>query len=100
MGGSELFRLYRVPDAVDAQVHLAMERIWSRTFPYLDGTGFGWAFPGRITGRAWKPLSFDDRVHDCMPVEAYWASARRESRSRCVSMCRASSSSVPSTVAA
>ena len=34
VGGSELFRLYRVPDAVDAQVHLAMERIWSRTFPY------------------------------------------------------------------
>ena len=34
VGGSELFRLYRVPDAEDAQVHLAAERIWSRTFPY------------------------------------------------------------------
>ncbi len=34
VGGSELFRLYRVPDAEDAQVHLATERIWSRTFPY------------------------------------------------------------------
>ena len=34
VGGSELFRLYRVPDAEDAQVQLAAERVWSRTFPY------------------------------------------------------------------
>lgn len=34
VGGSELFRLYRVPDAEDAQVQLAAERVWSRTFSY------------------------------------------------------------------
>ena len=34
VGGSELFRLYRVPDADDAQVQLASERVWSRTFQY------------------------------------------------------------------
>ena len=34
VGGSELFRLYRVPDAGDAQVQLASERVWSRTFRY------------------------------------------------------------------
>ncbi|MYH56801.1 MAG: threonine-phosphate decarboxylase [Boseongicola sp. SB0675_bin_26] len=34
VGGTELFRLYRVPDAGDAQLQLASERVWSRTFPY------------------------------------------------------------------
>lgn len=34
VGGSELFRLYRVTDADDAQVQLASARVWSRTFPY------------------------------------------------------------------
>ena len=34
VGGIELFRLYRVPDADDAQVQLASERVWSRKFPY------------------------------------------------------------------
>ncbi|MFV0299253.1 MAG: threonine-phosphate decarboxylase CobD [Hyphomicrobiaceae bacterium] len=33
-GGTELFRLYRTPDALAAQDHLARARIWSRVFPW------------------------------------------------------------------
>ncbi|WP_095588546.1 threonine-phosphate decarboxylase CobD [Actibacterium ureilyticum] len=34
IGGTELFRLYRTPDAVAAQDQLAQARIWSRIFPW------------------------------------------------------------------
>lgn len=34
VGGTELFRLYRTPDAVGAQDQLAQARIWSRIFPW------------------------------------------------------------------
>lgn len=34
VGGTPLFRLYEVENAIDAQHHLAKSRIWSRTFPY------------------------------------------------------------------
>ncbi len=34
VGGSGLFRLYRVQDAEDAKAKLASKRVWSRTFPY------------------------------------------------------------------
>lgn len=35
-GGCELFRLYDVPDAVQAQERLARHRIWSRIFPWSN----------------------------------------------------------------
>ena len=35
-GGTSLFRLYQVEDAVAAQARLARHRIWSRVFPYAD----------------------------------------------------------------
>ena len=34
IGGSDLFRLYRSPDAVAAQAGLARGRVWSRIFPH------------------------------------------------------------------
>lgn len=34
VGGTTLFRLYEVQDAVAAQDHLAQHKIWSRVFPY------------------------------------------------------------------
>jgi cobalamin biosynthetic protein CobC len=34
LGGTELFRLYRTPDAASAQDALAAAHIWSRIFPY------------------------------------------------------------------
>ena len=50
LGGTTLFRLYRVDDAAAWQARLARHRIWSRVFPYdptwlrlgLPGTGAGW----------------------------------------------------------
>ncbi len=36
IGGTLLFRLYRVKNARAAQVHLAEHMIWSRVFPYSD----------------------------------------------------------------
>ncbi len=36
VGGTTLFRLYRVKDAVAAQRHLARSHVWSRIFPYAD----------------------------------------------------------------
>ncbi|WP_242494163.1 threonine-phosphate decarboxylase [Salipiger sp. IMCC34102] len=36
IGGTTLFRLYRVSDAAAAQEHLAAHRILGRTFPYAD----------------------------------------------------------------
>ncbi|SEP80305.1 cobalamin biosynthetic protein CobC [Loktanella sp. DSM 29012] len=36
IGGTSLFRLYRVADAQAAQDHLAQHKIWSRVFPYAD----------------------------------------------------------------
>lgn len=33
-GGTALFRLFRTPDAAQAQRHLAQAHIWSRIFPY------------------------------------------------------------------
>jgi len=36
VGGTTLFRLYRVKDARAAQDHLAQHHIWSRIFPYAD----------------------------------------------------------------
>lgn len=35
-GGGHLFRLYRTPDAAEAQARLARARIWSRRFPWHD----------------------------------------------------------------
>lgn len=35
-GGTALFRLYRVRDAVAAQAHLARAAIWARVFPYTN----------------------------------------------------------------
>lgn len=34
LGGTELFRLYRTPDAAAARAHLARAHIWSRIFPW------------------------------------------------------------------
>ena len=34
VGGTELFRTYRTPDAKQAQAHLASHHIWARIFPY------------------------------------------------------------------
>ncbi|WP_368184783.1 threonine-phosphate decarboxylase [Aestuariibius sp. HNIBRBA575] len=34
VGGTSLFRLYQVPDAVAFQTRLAEQKIWSRVFPY------------------------------------------------------------------
>ncbi len=34
VGGTDLFRLYRVADATDLQSRLAEQRIWTRIFPY------------------------------------------------------------------
>ncbi|WP_212524222.1 threonine-phosphate decarboxylase CobD [Actibacterium sp. MT2.3-13A] len=34
VGGTDLFRLYRTPDAAAARAHLARARIWSRIFPW------------------------------------------------------------------
>jgi cobalamin biosynthetic protein CobC len=36
VGGTELFRLYDTPNAVDAQEKLARHQIWTRMFPYSD----------------------------------------------------------------
>ncbi|MDX8351909.1 threonine-phosphate decarboxylase [Cognatiyoonia sp. IB215182] len=36
VGGTTLFRLYKVQDAKAAQTHLARRHIWSRVFPYAD----------------------------------------------------------------
>lgn len=36
VGGTELFRLYDTPSALDAQSLLARRQIWSRRFPYSD----------------------------------------------------------------
>lgn len=36
VGGTTLFRLYKVQDARAAQTHLAQGHIWSRTFPYSN----------------------------------------------------------------
>ena len=36
IGGTDLFRLYRVDDAAALQSHLAQSRIWTRTFPYAS----------------------------------------------------------------
>lgn len=35
-GGTHLFRLYRTPDAAQAQDRMARARIWTRRFPYSD----------------------------------------------------------------
>lgn len=51
IGGTCLFRLYEVPDAREAQAHLARHRIWSRIFPYsktwirlgIPGSDMEWA---------------------------------------------------------
>lgn len=58
VGGTALFRLYRTPDARDAQARLARHRIWSRIFPWspdrlrlgLPGSEAGWARLERATG--------------------------------------------------
>ncbi|MEM8538013.1 MAG: aminotransferase class I/II-fold pyridoxal phosphate-dependent enzyme, partial [Pseudomonadota bacterium] len=48
VGGTPLFRLYRVKDALAAQDHLAKHRIWSRIFPYSkDWLRLGLPAPGR-----------------------------------------------------
>ncbi|MDX8346771.1 threonine-phosphate decarboxylase [Cognatiyoonia sp. IB215446] len=36
VGGTPLFRLYKVQNAKAAQTHLARRHIWSRVFPYAD----------------------------------------------------------------
>lgn len=36
IGGTPLFRLFRVQDATAAQDHLARHQVWSRVFPYAD----------------------------------------------------------------
>ncbi|MEO1637629.1 MAG: threonine-phosphate decarboxylase [Pseudomonadota bacterium] len=36
VGGTPLFRLYRVQDAAAAQDHLARHKVWSRIFPYAN----------------------------------------------------------------
>ncbi|MEO1292084.1 MAG: threonine-phosphate decarboxylase [Pseudomonadota bacterium] len=49
-GGTRLFRLYEIPDAMAAQHQLAERQIWTRRFPYsatwlrvgLPGDEFGW----------------------------------------------------------
>ena len=50
VGGTPLFRLYEVENALDAQHHLAKSRIWSRTFPYKDMARLG--IPNQP---AWRP---------------------------------------------
>ncbi len=45
VGGTHLFSLYRTPDAVEAQEHLAQHQIWSRIFPY-DPHWIRLGFPG------------------------------------------------------
>lgn len=48
VGGTPLFRLYRVEDAVAAQTHLAQAKIWSRVFPYsTDWIRLGLPHPDR-----------------------------------------------------
>jgi cobalamin biosynthetic protein CobC len=50
-GGTALFRLYEVDDALRWQARLARGRVWSRVFPYsatwlrlgLPGDAAGWA---------------------------------------------------------
>lgn len=47
-GGTSLFRLYQVEDAVAAQAHLAHHRVWSRVFPYAaDWLRLGLPAPDR-----------------------------------------------------
>ncbi|MCG8490764.1 MAG: threonine-phosphate decarboxylase CobD [Sneathiellales bacterium] len=36
VGGTPLFRLYSHEEALDLQIHLAKDRIWSRIFPYSE----------------------------------------------------------------
>lgn len=51
-GGTTLFRLYQVPDAVKAQERLAERRVWSRVFPYSDR----WIRLGLPDGAGWTRL--------------------------------------------
>ena len=48
IGGTTLFRLYRVQDAAAAQKQLARHHVWSRVFPYAsDWLRLGLPPPGR-----------------------------------------------------
>nr|WP_249218929.1 threonine-phosphate decarboxylase [Loktanella sp. SALINAS62] len=48
LGGTTLFRLYRVADAQAAEEHLAQHRVWSRVFPYAtDWLRLGLPAPDR-----------------------------------------------------
>lgn len=48
LGGTSLFRLYRVNDALATQQHLARHHIWSRVFPYAaDWLRLGLPAPDR-----------------------------------------------------
>ena len=49
-GGTSLFRLYEVEDAVRLQDHLAAHHIWSRVFPYSDR----WIRLGLPAPREWS----------------------------------------------
>ena len=52
VGGTALFRLYRVDDAVAWQTRLARHRIWTRTFPYSDA----WIRLGLPAPEGWPRL--------------------------------------------
>ena len=48
VGGTTLFRLYKVQDASAAQAHLAENHVWTRTFPYaVDWLRMGLPHPTR-----------------------------------------------------
>lgn len=52
VGGTTLFRLYKVQDAKAAQTHLARRHIWSRIFPYADD----WLRLGLPAPKRWPEL--------------------------------------------
>ena len=52
LGGTDLFRLYRVPDANAWQNHLAQHQIWSRIFPYSGN----WLRLGLPPAHGWDRL--------------------------------------------
>lgn len=53
LGGTTLFRLYQVGDALAWQAHLARAHIWSRVFPYAGN----WLRLGLPAPKAWPRVS-------------------------------------------
>ena len=52
IGGTTLFRLYKVKDAAAAQAHLAQSHVWSRVFPYAPD----WLRLGLPASDRWEQL--------------------------------------------